>query len=342
MIKFLIKFASFLLSIAILGYAGYKTYTENRIEEMTAKLTTLFDGDLGIPGAPDNGATEPDLGGSDIGGDNDNSDLGGEDNADDPSDGGINNPGDEEIPEQPSGSSPSLSTQEAKDAFASFYDNNDPAFNDLNKEFFTGMLSGIFGMLGDNSGSGSDTPPVEDGDVDFDSIFNGDFGASFDPDMEIENDGSEDDASSEVEDYVVQIAGSYYDNLQAGIQAHQQANSGGTAEEQAAAREEFIQRESEAFAGVVNIITKADEAEEEEILQSVDAILDSNVCLNTVTESIENDESISESVQESTAEMDDATKDEIKAKLDAALLENPENEKQYSYLADLFGITLGN
>ena len=98
-----------------------------------------------------------------------------------------------------------------------------------------------------------------------------------------------------------------------------------------------VDREGERY----NVLTRTDEATDEEIVLSVDAILNSTVCLNTVTESIQNDESISSSVQESTESMNDETKDEIKDKLDAALLENPDNEEQYSYLADLFGITLG-
>ena len=338
MIKFLIKFASFLICITLLGYAGYRTYTENKVMAMIGELSDVFEGGFEFPGASDD--TDTDLGAGDNGDNNTDTDLGGSDNNDDnTADDGVNNP---EDAEQPDNSNATLATQDARDAFTSFYDNNDPAFNDMNREFFTGMLSGIFNMFGDDSGSGSDTTPgVGGGNANFDDLFTGDFGADFDPDMEIEDD-SENDASSEAQDYVVQIAGTYYDNLQAGIQAHQQAISSGTPEEQAAARDEFIQRESEAFAGVVNIINNAEEAEGEELVQSVDAILNSDVCLNTVTESIENDESISSSVQESTADMDESTRDEIKDKLDAALAENPENERQYTYLADLFGITLGN
>ena len=345
MMKLLISFVSLLVCIGILAFAGYKTYTDNRIEEMIAKIEVVIDEGFGNLGNPDNDSdnekdpAKPDFGGSDngvIGGDTDIG--GGADDGEDLPGGDIDTPDNDDATEP---SSPTLSNQDAKDAFSNFYDNSDPAFNDMNKEFFTGMLSGIFNAMSGGSGSGSDTPPVEDDeDISFDDIFTGNFGSSFDPDVDIEDD-PENNESSEVEDYVVQIAGTYYDKLQEGIQAHQQAHADATPEEQAAAKEEFVQRESEAFAGVVNIITKADEAEEDEIVQSVDAVLNSTVCLNTVTESIENDESISSSVQESTADMDEATKDEIKAKLDAALEENPENERQYTYLADLFGITLG-
>lgn len=335
MIKFLIKFASFLVCIGLLVFAGYKTVTENRIEEMIAELEDVFDSAFEAPNAPAD-PVNPDKPGDIIGGGSSDiigGDVGNGDSPLSPDD------SDYDVPDSSESESPTLSTSDARDAFTSFYDNSDPAFNDLNREFFTSMLSGIFGMFGGDSGSGSDTPPDEGGDnTNFDDVFNGDFGSGFDPDMEIEDDT---DSSSGTTDYVVEIAGNYYDNLQAGIQAHQQANAHLSPEEQVAARDEFVARESEAFAGVVNVLTRADEATDDEIVQSVDAILNSTVCLNTVTESIQNDESISSNVQESTEGMNDETRDEIKAKLDAALLENPDNEEQYSYLADLFGITLG-
>ena len=154
---------------------------------------------------------------------------------------------------------------------------------------------------------------------------------------------SEGSGSSEtVNDLIVDVAGTYFDKLQEGIEQNQQNNSDKTEEEQAAARDEFVQKEADAFSGLLNIVTKPEESTEEELVESVDAILGSSVCLGTVTESVQKNENLSGTVQDATSNLDESTKNEIQNKIEAELAANPENEQQYNDLANLFGITLGS
>ena len=87
--------------------------------------------------------------------------------------------------------------------------------------------------------------------------------------------------------------------------------------------------------------------EDETIVQSVDAILNSNVCMGTVSESVESNTAFTEKLQEATEKINEETKTEIQNKIESSLEDyrNSENydeakEKQYSDLASLFGITL--
>ena len=202
------------------------------------------------------------------------------------------------------------------------------------------MIEGFIG------GGDSSEPPQTEPDPeepDFDESFDDDFGGDFNPDDYNPDDVNPDEEGSqdEVNNIIIDVAGTYFDNLQAGIQQNQQANAGATEEEQQAARDEFIQQESEAFAGLINIATRPEETTEEQLVQSVDAVLNSSVCLDTVAQSVEKNENLSSTVQDATANMNEETKAEIETKINEALEANPEKEQQYKDLANLFGITLG-
>ena len=412
MIKFLIKFASFVACAGILAFGGYQTVQEIKIDEMIGEIETALENtptfpEFNNPGdneggenagsgnnkPDDNGGSKPgegngntgdisgdigDIGGGDIGGDiggegdqpgNDPTDpeqgenggsMGDNDNPTDPNPNpdqggnsgsaggneGSNDPTPDEPVEDPETppTNESLSTDAAQEALGNLYDNSDPEFNDMNREFFVGMIEGFLGGNNNNSNPepDPDEPPVDE--PDFDESFDDDFGADFNPDEfepEDEEESEEDAVQSEVNDLIIDVAGTYFDNLQAGIQQNQQANAGATEEEQQAARDEFIQQESEAFAGLINIATRPEETTEEQLVQSVDAVLNSSVCLDTVAQSVEKNENLSSTVQDATVNMNEETKAEIETKINEALEANPEKEQQYKDLANLFGITLG-
>ena len=316
------------------------------------------------PENPDQGGSStpenPDQGGSDT---PVNPDQGGSGTPVDPDQGGSStpeNPGEEpdipDIPENPENpenpdqggneggntpSSPTLSTDDAMDAFGNLYDNSDPTFNDVNRELFVGMVSGFFGSSNSGSGNTPEDPEVPE-EPDDSNIYDDNFSTDFNPDEFVPDEEPEEDSGeAQLEDVIVDIAGTYYENLQNEIQNNQQANQGATAEEQQAARDEFVQKEAEAFAGLINVVTKPEETSDEDLVQSVDAVLNSNVCLGTVTDSIGGNEELNQTVQDATANINEETKAEIENKINAALEANPEKEQQYNDLANLFGITLG-
>ena len=79
------------------------------------------------------------------------------------------------------------------------------------------------------------------------------------------------------------------------------------------------------------------------------AILSSDVCMSTVSESTEKNPDFAEKVQDASKEMSEDTKADIKGRIETALDEfrasagyDEAKEKQYVDLADLFGITLDN
>ena len=90
------------------------------------------------------------------------------------------------------------------------------------------------------------------------------------------------------------------------------------------------------------MVTKPEETTEEDLLKSVDALIDSPVCKNTVSQSVENNPEFTEKVQQATENLNEDIKSEIQQKLEASLEADPESAKDYQNIADLFGITLGS
>ena len=364
MVKFLINLASFVVCVGILAFGGYQTVQQNNFNEMMEEMDKALASGPILPENPDQGGDidpeNPDQGGSST---PENPDQGGSGTPVDPDQGGSStpeNPGEEpdipDIPENPENpenpdqggneggntpSSPTLSTDDAMDAFGNLYDNSDPTFNDVNRELFVGMVSGFFGSSNSGSGNTPEDPEVPE-EPDDSNIYDDNFSTDFNPDEFVPDEEPEEDSGeAQLEDVIVDIAGTYYENLQNEIQNNQQANQGATAEEQQAARDEFVQKEAEAFAGLINVVTKPEETSDEDLVQSVDAVLNSNVCLGTVTDSIGGNEELNQTVQDATANINEETKAEIENKINAALEANPEKEQQYNDLANLFGITLG-
>ena len=195
-------------------------------------------------------------------------------------------------------------------------------------------------------GGGQETPPEVEPDPDepedapsLDDMFNSDF------DLEEEPEGLPEEPESteaDLNQIITNVAGTYYENLQNGIEENLKANESATEEEKQAAREEYVAKEAEAFAGLLNIAAKPEETTEEELVKSVDAVLKSDVCLGTVTDSVETNTELTDTVKEATGNMTEESKTQIQEKIESALAANPEKEEQFKNLADLFNITLGS
>lgn len=149
--------------------------------------------------------------------------------------------------------------------------------------------------------------------------------------------------SNENKDVITDTLDTYFDNLYTAIEEKKTETD--NMEDSEAAEQiktEFAEKESAALNGVINIVGAAgsSEVDEEKMTESVDAILDSTVCLETITTTITEDEKMKEDVKNATANMDEATKATIESSIQQKLEENPQNEEQYQKLAELFGITL--
>lgn len=149
--------------------------------------------------------------------------------------------------------------------------------------------------------------------------------------------------SNENKDVITDALDTYFDNLYTAIEEKKTETD--NMEDSEAAEQiktEFAEKESAALNGVMNIVGAAgsSEVDEEKMTESVDAILDSTVCLETITTTITEDEKMKEDVKNATANMDETTKATIESSIQQKLEENPQNEEQYQKLAELFGITL--
>ena len=371
MSKFLIGLASFAICIGILLLGGYLSYTHSDFDGMTAELMSAINTPI-FPGLPDVGGDENN-GGNEGGNDpGEGPEQGGESTMpegpeqggsgstkpEDPEQGGgAPNPGVPDTPgiidplppegggDQDGGNDPDtppvLSSEETKDAYKNMYDNNDPTYHDVKKELFVSMIQGVLGSNPDDGGNegGEVIPDDTEPDLGLDD----DFSTDFDPDsFEPEEDSEEDQEENLINDIIASIGGIYFDNLQKEIQASQEANASATEEEKNAARDDFAEKEAEAISGLINILSKPEETTKEDISQSVDALLDSPVCKNTISQSIENNPEFTETVQEKTKNLKKDIKAEIQEKLESAKAEDPESAQTYQDIADLFGITLGS
>ena len=321
----LIRLTGLLACLGILAFGVYKTIDGVRINEMIEEIAAVVETTPLLP------PTDlPDFGDSETSG-GDSKDDPSSDNTESGQGGGNSSSDSTPDPDPVPSVGDSLTTEDAVNAFGGLYDNHDPDFNEINKEFFIGMVEGVL------NGSSSIEPPA-DNDSDFDNSFDADFDDSFDADAPFVP--KDDPADDEIKNIIIDVAGNYYENLQQSIQNNIAGNRDASAEEQQAARDEFIRQEAEAFAGLLNIATKPEEVTNEQIVQSVDAVLQSTVCLETVTQTVSNNDALVEMVQNATDSMSTSQKTEIKNKLNDALAENPEMEEHYSTLAELFGITL--
>jgi len=365
---FVIKLVGFLVCAGLLAFGGVKTVQEVKINEMISEIDTVVENTPFFPeidppagggeetpnDPPAGGGDESKPGDSDVGGGSESkpgdSDVGGgsESKPSDPPVGGGNETkpndpptggGNETEPSDPP--KDDESTKDAiTDAFGGLYDNNDPDFKDMNKEFFVGMLEGVLNGSSDDS----DTKPPVGGD-DFDEdISEDDFSTDFNPDEfvpDAEPDDDDSETSSTINDLVINMGGNYYENLQKEMEKDIEMNKNATEEEKQAAKKEFIEKESAALEGLLNIATKPEETTDEQLLDSVDAVLKSDVCLGTVTDTVNSDSTLSETIQD--ANIGESVKAEIENKINDAMSSTDDQEKleQYKNLADIFGITLG-
>ena len=273
-------------------------------------------------------------------------------------------PNEPEKPEDPEETpkTPALSTDETKDAFKEMYDSHDPDFTEVKKEILTDMITGILSSDSKKDDDSTDNENEDNGeggnvgdgetDDDFEDDFGFDFGTEFNPDEFVPDDLPEDEETDDDDEMVSDVVNIYFDNLINEIEKKQNENADKPAEEGDADGQAFVEKEAEALAGLVNIIDTAksgDTPDDSKILQSVDAILDSNVCMDTVSTSTDVNSKFTEKAQEATQNISDETKAEIQQKIETSLEEyrasegaDGSKEKQYTDLANLFGITLNN
>lgn len=135
----------------------------------------------------------------------------------------------------------------------------------------------------------------------------------------------------------------YFDKLYSAIENKKNETDGmDDADAAEQAKTEFAEKESAALNGLMTIVGAASsgETKDEELTESVDAILESEVCLETITETITEDPKMQEDVKNATSSMTEETKTSIEDAIQQKLQENPEKEEQYQKLADLLGIQL--
>ena len=135
----------------------------------------------------------------------------------------------------------------------------------------------------------------------------------------------------------------YFDKLYSAIENKKNETDGmDDADAAEQAKTEFAEKESAALNGLMTIVGAASsgETKDEELTESVDAILESEVCLETITETITEDPKMQEDVKNATSGMTEETKTSIEDAIQQKLQENPEKEEQYQKLADLLGIQL--
>ncbi len=140
------------------------------------------------------------------------------------------------------------------------------------------------------------------------------------------------------------VVNTYVDNLYSEIENIQGSTEGATEEEIAQARQEFAERESAAYNGLVEIMTETTVSgttpNEETVVESVDALLNSTVCLNTVSTVVAENAEITGQIQDATQNLTPETQTAIEEKINEYYNANPENAAAYENLASLFGITL--
>lgn len=148
---------------------------------------------------------------------------------------------------------------------------------------------------------------------------------------------------NENKEVISEAVDTYFDKLYSAIENKKNETDGmDDADAAEQAKTEFAEKESAALNGLMTIVGAASsgETKDEELTESVDAILDSEVCLETITETITEDAKMQEDVKNATSTMTEETKTSIEESLQQKLQENPEKEEQYQKLADLLGVQL--
>ena len=148
---------------------------------------------------------------------------------------------------------------------------------------------------------------------------------------------------NENKEVISEAVDTYFDKLYSAIENKKNETDGmDDADAAEQAKTEFAEKESAALNGLMTIVGAASsgETKDEELTESVDAILESDVCLETITETITEDPKMQEDVKNATSSMTEETKTSIEDAIQQKLQENPEKEEQYQKLADLLGIQL--
>ena len=319
MIKLLVDIISLVLCCAILFFGGYQTMQKTDLSEMKSDFDIAMTAPIinhrpevenpsDGPATPDDGeGTTPD------GGEGTTPD-GGEGTTPDGGEGTTPDGGEGTTPDGGEGTTPdggeTPSVNKSEETFKEMFDTYDPSFADINKQVLSNAINGSLGLGGGSTGGEEGGEGGEGGEAETPAI--GDV----------------------ITDYV--------DNLYAEIDKIQKEaeESGATEEEIAAKRDEFAQKESAALDGMMNIVNSSNNSEgtvdNEVIKESVEAILDSNVCLGTVTNTVTNNEELKGSIQDATANMDEETKSSIEQMIQEKTEENPENKEMYDALWELF------
>ena len=267
MMKLLVTFVSFLLSLAIIAFGGVMTVENSDFDAIVRDYSVALETPI-LPERPST-PSKP------------------------------TTPADPETPDEPGEELPPEEEDDGLGIFGDLFDTYNPDFADINKQVLSNAVTNV---IPESQGEFADT---------LDTVIN-----------------------------------SYIDNLYGEIGKIQVETEGATDEEIAAARQEFAQKEMDAFNGLTEIVTHTtagNTPDEETVVDSVAAVLDSTVCLDTVVQVSTSDPESTERIQQSTESLSPEIKQEIENLINDAY-NNPENEgkeDQYKALADLFGITLG-
>lgn len=154
------------------------------------------------------------------------------------------------------------------------------------------------------------------------------------------------DAGTDDTGLLSDIVDTYIDQLYGHLDNVHSANEGATPEEQEQAKKEFAEKESQALEGFTDIITnvavKGEDVKEDEVVSSVEKVLESDVCLNTVASVSKSNSDITDMVQDATQGMSSETKSDIENMLNEAKSSatDPAKKESLDALANMFGITL--
>lgn len=142
------------------------------------------------------------------------------------------------------------------------------------------------------------------------------------------------------------IVDAYLGELYSHLDDLHSSNSDATAEELEQAKQEFAENESKALEGFTSIVTDITvndgEINDEEIISSVESVLESDVCLSTIGSITKTNSEITDKVQSAASGLDAETKSSIENILESAKSNTEDASKIESIeaLANMLGITL--
>ena len=331
--NFLINIVVLLLCVAILGFGAFQTVMNSDF----GQIGKDFEAALSTPLPGGNEFSDEENPSDDIIPDYDGM----------PDDGNEENGEGAETPDAPTDEE--SAKDKAEDAFKELFNEHDPNYTELKSELISGMLAGFLGNSGDSGDSGEDGEDGEGGDVTIGGTL--DFGTYFDPDFVPEGDADGEGTEDDTEALLSDLLGIYTSHLFQEIDAVKKAHSGASQEEIDAAGAAFAKKETEALFGILEIInnTSEEDPDEETLVDFVDTVVGSNVCLNFIDDIAQSYDSTTDTFKDASENLSEEAKADMQLSIENALDDyrasaeyDPTKEERYVTLADLFGITLTN